>query len=249
MTEATESRVPPYISFRTLLTQIERMEKETVPTEIDKHFLVGMAGGTQNHFRHALRSLGLIQDSNRSTDLLRDLAAAGPDKRKAMFGEILRDKFPELVELPTDAAKSEYERVLDSYGAAATDTKRKALGFYVAAADYAGIPVSNFVKSRRAPSGPRRATTRRAKNTGNGKGDVDQQDTTRSSTGVLSEDEMKSAYFKLLLKKAETDNVADDMYERIERLLSVPEKKQDRGRKTAGSKPATPTDPASQVQE
>lgn len=247
MTETTEKRVPPYVSFTTLLAQIERMEKESVPSEIDKHFLVGMAGGTQNHFRHAMRSLGFIDDNNRSTDLLRAVAKQ-PEKRKELFGQILRDRFPELVDLPTDAAKSEYERVLDDYGASATDTKRKALTFYVAAAEYAGIPVSTFVKSgRRGPTGPRRPSTRR-KSTRNG-GEEAAAPAPTPPAMKLSDEEMRAAYFHLLLKKAEGDD-ADEMLDRIELLLGIdPEKRKNRGRKTAGSKPATPTDLASPAEE
>jgi len=225
MTEPSEKRVPPYISFATLLSQIERMEKETVPTEIDKHFLVGMAGGTQNHFRHALRSLGLIDENSRSTDLLRALAGQ-PGGRKELFARILHARFPELTELPIDASKSEYERVLDNYGANSSETKRKALTFYVAAAEFSGIPVSNHVKVRRAAAGTRRAPTRRAKSaTGNGGG-------TGETPPQAPASDMRRAYFDLLVDKAKSDNADSDLLDRIERLLGVP---------AADTSPASPT--------
>ena len=62
--------VPPYMSFATLLNQIERMEREGTPARIDRSYLVGMAGGTRNQFEMGLRSLGLIDESDQVTDTL-----------------------------------------------------------------------------------------------------------------------------------------------------------------------------------
>jgi hypothetical protein len=164
------SRVPPYVSFRTLLTQIERMATEGVPSKIDQYFLTNMAGGTQNHFRHALRVLGLIDENNRTTDLLREVVAGEAEGRKAKLGQILSDRFPELVALGTDASKSDFLEVLSEYGAKSADSQRKALTFYVAAAEYSGMPISNHVKSGRAPSSPRRSSSPRRGKSSNGSG-------------------------------------------------------------------------------
>jgi hypothetical protein len=248
MTDPTQGPVPPYVSFRTLLTQVERMHVEGVPSKIDKYFLVGMAGGTQNHFRHALRSLGFIEDDDRSTQLLHDLAGATPEERKQRFGAILRDRFPALVNLDTNASKSDFLSVLADYGMNSPDTQRKALTFFVGAAEYAGIPVSNHVKSGRAPSSPRKSAPRKSTKTGAGRtSESNGQAPKLAVDAVLTDGEMRGLYFKLLLKKAEED---DSMLDRIERLVGVsPDKDKSRGRKTAGSKPATPTGPDSQAGE
>lgn len=253
MTDATQGPVPPYVSFRTLLTQIERMHVEGVPSKIDKYFLVGMAGGTQNHFRHALRSLGLIEEDDRSTQLLYDLAGANPEERKQEFGAILRDRFPALVNLGSNASKSEFLAVLAEYNMNSPDTQRKALSFFVGAAEYAGIGVSNHVKSGRAPSSsPRKTTARKAtRNSGASKGNESngQTPTPSAADRVLTDAEMRALYFKLLLKKAE-DGEDDTLLDRIEHLVGVaPDKDKGRGRKPAGSKPATPTGSDSQAEE
>lgn len=253
MAEVPQGPVPPYVAFRTLLTQVERMEKEGVPNKIDKYFLTGMAGGTQNHFRHALRSLGLINEEDRSTELLRRLATT-PDQRKAIFAELLHQRFPALTNLDGNASKSDFIEVLQNYGMNSADTQRKALGFYVAAAEYAGVPVSNHVKSGRAPSTTRKSSPRKGKTsmgttttTGSATGNVSQPATT---AGVMTDDAMRSAYFQLLAKKADTAENPTDLFDRIERLVqgTTQGKNQNRGRKPAGSTPATPTDPGSQVE-
>src|SRR6266571_1623672 len=157
---------PPWVSHRTLLSQIERMETEGVPTRIDKHFLIGMAGGTQNHFRHALRSLGLIDEDSRPTPLLHDLVEKR-EERSQLFGNAYFSRFPGLAQLPPNASKSDLFTVLEGYGVKSADQQRKVLAFYVATADYAGMPVSSYIRPTKARTGPRKPGTRRRRVAGN----------------------------------------------------------------------------------
>ena len=60
---------------------------------------------------------------------------------------------------------------------------------------------------------------------------------------------MRAEYFSLLIKNANDYTKLDqDVLNRIERLIGLKptDEEEDRDRKTAGSKPATPTGPASQ---
>lgn len=145
MTEETSTvPVPPYLSFATLLNQIERMEREGTPSRIDGTYLVGMAGGTRNQFKMGLRSLGLIDDSDHVTDTLTRLAKH-PEGRQALLAEILRERFPRLVNLNENATRGQLDEILAEYGFG-VDTRRKAASFYVAAATYAGIPLSPHIR-------------------------------------------------------------------------------------------------------
>lgn len=142
--EATAGPVPPYLSFATLLNQIERMEREGTPARIDPSYLVGMAGGTRSQFKMGLRSLGLIDETNQVTDTLVELAGK-PDDRPEILAGILRDRFPRLVGLGENATRGQLDEVLSEYGLG-VDTRRKAASFYVAAASYAGIPLSPHIR-------------------------------------------------------------------------------------------------------
>ncbi len=136
--------VPPYMSFATLLNQIERMEREGTPARIDRSYLVGMAGGTRNQFKMGLRSLGLIDESDQVTDTLVRLAKQ-PDERKALLAATLRERFPLLTTLDENATRGQLDDVLAGYGYG-VDTRRKAASFYVAAATYAGIELSPHIR-------------------------------------------------------------------------------------------------------
>jgi len=201
------------------------MEGEGIPSRIDKHFLVGMAGGTQNHFRYALRVLGLIAEDGRPTQLLSDLVEARGQDRGRMFGKIMSGEFPELASLPGNASKSDFFAALEGYGVKSADQQRKMLSFFVAAADGAGMEVSSFIRPTKARTGPRRPGTRRARRpSANGTGKT--ADSTGSSSGEsmsdgLSENAMRTAYFNLLIKKAEQDQASDDLLNRIERVVGI----------------------------
>ena len=154
--EEVEGRaVPPYTSFATLLNQLDRMEREGVPSRIDKTYLTGMAGGTQNQFRHALRSLGLIGPNGESTATLVELAKR-PDERPALLARILRERYPTLVALGENATRGQLDEALAAYNLTGA-TARKAGTFFLAAATYAGLPLSPHFKSG-LPGGVRRAS-------------------------------------------------------------------------------------------
>lgn len=162
MTEdSTTGPVPPYMSFATMLNQIERMEREGTPSRIDRSYLVGMAGGTRNQFKMGLRSLGLIDESDQVTDTLVRLAKH-PEDRKALLAAILRERFPPLVSLDENATRGQLDDVLAGYGFG-VDTRRKAASFYVAAATYAGIALSPHIRPAKGvnSAAPRRTTAPR----------------------------------------------------------------------------------------
>ncbi|HEY3957875.1 MAG TPA: hypothetical protein VGM53_31285 [Streptosporangiaceae bacterium] len=160
--ESSTGPVPPYLSFATLLNQVERMEREGTPARIDRSYLVGMAGGTRNQFKMGLRSLGLIDESDQVTDTLARLAKH-PEGRQALLAEILRERFPRLVSLDENATRGQLDEILAEYGLG-VDTRRKAASFYVAAATYAGIPLSPHIRPAKgvnSGAARRSASTRR----------------------------------------------------------------------------------------
>ena len=249
MTDETERTIPPSVSHTTLMSQVDRLRDEGIPTKIDKHFLIGMSGGTQYQFRHALRTLGFITEDDRPTPLLEKFVHAEQPERSTMFGEIMTGRFPELMNLPGNASKSDLLGVLQGYGVTSADQQRKILAFYVAAADFAGLPTSPHVRPSKARTGPRRPrTSSRAKK----KPAADPQDPAglaSAPSAPSSQDEMRAEYFALLIKNANEGTKLDrDVLNRIERLVGLPpaDEEEDRDRTTAGSTPATPAGPASQ---
>jgi hypothetical protein len=213
MPEAEDSRpVPPYAPFATLLHQLERMERDGVPSRIDKTYLIGMAGGTQNQLKHAMRSLGLISEHGEASQLLIDLAKK-PEERPQLLARILRERYPSLVGLSQDATRGQLDEVLAEYGLNGV-TARKAATFFVTAATYAGIPLSPHIKPAKGSPG---TGTRRTARKRRPAAQVETADDTNRD-GV---DDMKRVYFNLLVDKAKESDADSDLLDRIERLIGV----------------------------
>lgn len=207
---ANERLVPPYVSFATLLNQLERMEREGVPKRIDPSYLVGMAGGTQNQFKHALRSMGLITEESVATELLMRLAE-DPAGRNELMKSILTERYPELVALDTNATRGQLDEAFQVLGIAGADTRRKAASFFVNAAQYAGIALSPLFTTGRPPSGG--TSARRPKRT---------KQPAKPSTRQVGGDDMRRTYFELLVDKAKSsEEPAPDLLDRIERIIGV----------------------------
>lgn len=220
MPDTEEQRpVPPYASFATLLHQLERMEREGVPGRIDKSYLIGMAGGTQNQLKHAMRSLGLIEEDGKTpTQALIDLAKK-PDERPQRLAGILRERFPTLVGLGLDATKGQLDEALGEYQLNGA-TARKAATFFVSAATYAGIPLSPHIKPKAGPgtsTSASRRPARKKRSVAQNDGPPVQQDGTSSD-----KDRMLREYFELLVEKAkQVEKPESDLLNRIERVIGI----------------------------
>jgi hypothetical protein len=219
----TPGSVPPYIAFGTLLNQLERMEREGVPSRIDNHYLAGMAGGTRSQFKVCLRSLGLIDDDNRTTDILVQLAK-NPDRRPELLAGVLRGQFPDLAALNGNSTRGELEEVMTAHGLTNADTRRKAIGFYLAAAEYAGIPLSPFLRPARrvgSSTAPRRSRPAKPARKSRSAAQPAQRNEVSASTQPQPATDTRRAYFDHLLTLSQQAPDDKDLLDRIERLIQA----------------------------
>jgi hypothetical protein len=144
--------VPPYISFSQLENVLERMRNEGVPARVDRSYLSSWSGSAQAQFLKAARSLELLDEHGRPTDLLKRLVTE-PDARPTMVAEVLHAKYPDAIALGKDATQSQLDEVFRNYDGISGSTTRKAITFYLHAAKFAGIPLSPFFKAGRASGG------------------------------------------------------------------------------------------------
>ncbi len=133
---------PAYFAFKTLTNAIMKMEEHGPPNRIDRSFLTGMSGAGQTQFIAGLRSLKAIDEDGKPQPWLIE-AVEKPDERPRIIGDVLRECYPEAVELGKgNATTAELVEVFNGYGVQG-DTARKAIAFYLQAAKYAGdIPLS-----------------------------------------------------------------------------------------------------------
>lgn len=221
--ETDRGFTPPYnVSFRTFLNLFQRMEEEGgTPPRIDRSYLTNLAGQAQTYLISALRSFRLIEENGNHTKEL-DRLALEPAERPKLIGDLLRRFYPNAVNHgEMNGTAKQLEEAFSEYGLTG-DTLRKAMSFYLQAAEYSGLSISRYVQVRKAA--PRKAhtpTRRTGRRTPGGGRDAQpppptpepQPDTTAA---------LRAEYVKRLMDKAlgAGEEAADPgLLDRIERLL------------------------------
>lgn len=219
---------PPYVSWQTFLGVIERMQPPgIVPTQLDPTFLKTYAGSVQRLLLHAFRSLDLIDpETGQVGESLKQLVSL-PEGRPELIRQLLVAHYPWALALDPNATE---QQLLDAFAANAGvegETRRKAVAFFLAAAEYAQVSYSPlWKKSRGRPPGGATSTGRRAANRRPRRTAAGEPEAPATPAGPngrpASREEMMSAYFDLLLTKArEGQKVDADLADRMEALLGV----------------------------
>ncbi len=212
--DAQAEWTPPYIPWSKVPKLIQQMESNR-PPQIDRTVLTGSNQVRAQTF-NALVSLGLIMEDGSFTEIFDRLIEA-PDDRVAAIRELLQRHYPEPIELGrTNGTELQLEQAFAKYGVTGS-TRRKAIGFFLKAAEYAEIPMSPHfkvpaVRRKRAPRKP----TGNTRQPGSGDGPTPETDHPTVSS-------LRARYIEMLMQKVDAqDDLDDPLLDRIERLLEFP---------------------------
>jgi hypothetical protein len=211
---------PPYFPWNAFDSILQRMAIEEPPTRIDKSYLETQSGAMQTAILAGLRWLGLIDEAGRLTEAFKRLVQVDAAQRKQAVSDLLRSCYGSIVEMgTTNATQLELEEAFKAQFDSQGETRRKAVAFYLKAAQYAGVPVSRQWKTPRttAPrSGRRGAVSRRTQD-----GGAPSRSSRVGQTGNL-----RTRYVEMLMAKAEAqDNPEGELLDRIEAALKEMESK------------------------
>jgi len=149
--EKGRKRLPPYVSYRTFLNFIERLERE-MPARIDRSYWSDrLAGSTGTQLMAALRFLNLIDGDGVPSSQLRLLASAKGDKRGELLRQIATESYNFVLGGSFDfhiATYAQLEEVFHHNFELADDVNRKCIKFFVTLASDAGLPLSSFITKR-----------------------------------------------------------------------------------------------------
>ena len=166
--DSGRKRLPPYISYRTFLNFIDRLQ-QGIPSRIDRSYWSDkLSGSTGTQLMSAMRFLGLIDASGKPTSQLRQLVSAKGAQRKEVLSQITSEGFGFLLQGSFDSQTSTYaqlEEVFHNTFELTDSVCRKCVKFFVALASDAEMPLSPFilkrVRSVRADTGTKLAIKRR----------------------------------------------------------------------------------------
>lgn len=201
----------PYTSFRTLLNLLTRFEESAaVPPQIDRSVLGG-SEGQKTQVLAALKFFGLIDGSGIVQPLFERLALNLKDRPK-LIRELLAEHYPDATALAEEHATT--QQLEHTFQPLTGQTLRKAIAFYLHAAQFAKHPLSQHFKIPRSRG---QSKNRKPKASG-GKKRVKVTHTAEEPSSTI--EDVRGRYLNMLLEKAQSEGeLNEELLDRIERLL------------------------------
>jgi hypothetical protein len=145
----------PYLPFKTFLGSVDAFS-QGIPPKIDRT-LWNQSGFVQGLIMNAYRYFHLVDVNNKPTAEFQQLVRSKAEERKAQIKKLIDVGYPEVMmhDLATMTPKI-LDELMDKYNVSG-ETKKKATTFFLQAARFAGIPLSNFLTEKiRNTSGTKR---------------------------------------------------------------------------------------------
>jgi hypothetical protein len=146
----------PYLPFKTFLSSLEPFS-QSIPPRIDRT-LWNQSGFTQGLIMNAYRYFHLVDVTNKPTPLFQQLVKSKNESRKEEIKKLIQIGYPDIVSLHDTATMTPkiLDELMEKYNVTG-ETKKKAVTFFLQAAKFAEIPLSNFLAEKiRSTSGTRR---------------------------------------------------------------------------------------------
>jgi len=154
-TDATERNTPaPYLPFLTFQSALAALE-HGIPKMLDRTIWPSQSGLVQSQILMAFRFLGLVDDRDRPTDVLRELVEE-KDNRAGLITKLLNESYTALIDHDlTKMTPKMVDDEMERYHVTG-ETKRKAVSFFLRAAKFAGMPMHPLLSAMVRNTGPRK---------------------------------------------------------------------------------------------
>src|ERR1035437_9580386 len=147
----TEKKTAPYVPFRTFFSAIEGLGKAT-PHRIDRSLWPSYSGGVTSQLISAFRFFDLIDEAGKPQPQLA-LLVEQPEQRKKVLQELMKRAYADVVSIGLlKASPKQLDDAIGAYGLSGA-TQRKAVSFFLQAAKFCELPLSqHLVKKTRTRS-------------------------------------------------------------------------------------------------
>jgi Family of unknown function (DUF5343) len=147
----------PYLPWKTFFNSLDTFS-QGIPPRIDRTIWRAQSGLMQGLIMGAYRFFGLVDVNDRPTALLQRVVQ-NTNERAAVIGGLLKSSYPDIFahDLST-MTTAMLNDLIEKYNVSGS-TKKKAITFFLQAAKYAGLPLSNFIQVR-STTGTRRRRLR-----------------------------------------------------------------------------------------
>jgi hypothetical protein len=157
--EATITRIAPYISFKTLRTFIEDVRQHGIPTRFDASALARFSGSVRPQLMSAARFLNLVDSDNKPLPALNMLVeATEPDQWKEALTKLINEAYEPIIALDlTKVTPGHLNQAFKEFFKAKEEVARKQVTFFIYAVKDAGMELSPRVLNKTRTSAPRRS--------------------------------------------------------------------------------------------
>ena len=148
----------PYLPFKTFHGSLDPFS-QGIPPKIDRT-LWNQSGFVQGLIMNAYRYFHMVDATNKPTPQFQQLVKSKNEARKEEIKKLLVIGYPEIVSLHDTATMTPkmLDELMEKYNVTG-ETKKKAVTFFLQAAKFAEMPLSNFLTEKiRSTSGMRRRT-------------------------------------------------------------------------------------------
>lgn len=183
MAEKTKFSCPPYATFAPFINFSNKLRDTRVPARIDPSAFGNASGSLSYSIIAALKSFKFIAQDGIPTAEFIAFVKADDEARKPLLKEAMKLAYPTLhgggFPIKNATAGQFDEHVRENYEAKGS-TIDKVASFFIAAADYAGIEISELIKQRK----PISSSVASRKSKRQRKGDADQNGTAGATDPV-----------------------------------------------------------------
>jgi hypothetical protein len=152
MTDIPKFPCPPYATFSPFINFFNKLRDSQIPARIDPTVFGKASGSLSYSIIAALKSLKLIAQDGSPTAEFVALVKASDEERGPLLREAMKHAYPTLYggQFPIKAASAGQfdEHIRENYEAKGS-TVDKVASFFIAAANYAQIEISDLIKARK----------------------------------------------------------------------------------------------------
>ena len=153
---ATEKiAAPPYVSFKSFINFMNaRREDGHTTTVVDKSLMSNLSGSTANELLQAIKYLKLVKESGEANASYELFVRATDEERGVMMRDLIREAYPYIWSTPGfDLERATSAQMADVFRGQNVNgsTLSRAVLFFLAAAQLAGIKVSPSIKAQPRP--------------------------------------------------------------------------------------------------
>lgn len=152
MAEKTANHSPPYATFASFVTFLNKLRETQVPSRIDPSVFGNASGSLSYSIIAALKSLKLISAEGVPTLAMIEFVKATDDDRKILMQDILKVGYPTLwngsIDLASTTAGQFDEHIRQEYDVKGS-TVDKVAAFFIAAAKFSDYSISTHLAARK----------------------------------------------------------------------------------------------------